>query len=60
MQNRPALLTEVILPGALEAVSSISDEITQISELLEKQVNRLDELTKKKAEEPGEQQPMYR
>jgi elongator complex protein 1 len=46
-------VTSLILPGTLEARSSIEDEIEEIRDLLEKQVGRLDELAAKKLSEPG-------
>ena len=46
-------MTSLILPGTMEARSSISDEVEEIRDLLEKQVGRLDELAAKKLSEPG-------
>ncbi|KIJ49936.1 hypothetical protein M422DRAFT_74490 [Sphaerobolus stellatus SS14] len=52
LNKREDLLTEVIMPSTLDARMAMSEEIAEITELLEKQVNRLDELARKKAEEP--------
>lgn len=53
LHKRDDLVTSLILPGTLEARSSISDEVEEIRDLLEKQVGRLDELAAKKLSEPG-------
>lgn len=54
LHKRDDLVSLSILPGALEARSSISDEVDEIRDLLEKQVWRLDELKARKISEPGE------
>ncbi|KAF8587053.1 IKI3-domain-containing protein [Ramaria rubella] len=53
LRKRNDLFASIILPGALEARSSISDEIFEIQDLMDKQVGRLDELAARKIAEPA-------
>ena len=53
LHKRDDLITLSVGPGALEARSSISEEVAEIRDLLDRQVGRLDELVTKKISEPG-------
>ncbi|KAH7928721.1 IkappaB kinase complex, IKAP component [Leucogyrophana mollusca] len=52
MYSTPQLLNEIVLPGALDSCSQLSDDINEMREQLHKQVARLTELRIKKVEEP--------
>lgn len=49
----PALLEEVVAPGALELCAQLMDELGEMRETLQTQAGRLRELRVKKAQEPG-------
>ncbi|KAJ7744686.1 pol II transcription elongation factor [Mycena metata] len=52
LTDSPALLVDVIHPGALESRAQISEDIGEMREQLRKQLHRIRELRVKKAEEP--------
>ena len=54
LHKRDDLVASLIIPGTLEAQSSILEEVADIRDLLDKQVNRLDELASKRLSQPGQ------